>query len=243
MERFASFIVLITLSGACARGAAPVSPAPSSATAAPVVAASPAKPFDPRRGGLEVGLAEWTVTLEAAPIRPGRVTFVIHNGGIRTHGFEIEEEGRDSSGHGSGGGLKAETALLAPGESTRLTLDLPEGLYKVECSVPGHDDLGMEAVLEVRAGAPLVTPAAQAVDAVAIKGVKFQPAELAVSVGTEVTWTNQDPTAHTVTADDGGFDSGVIDEGQTFSWTFETSGSASYKCAIHPDMRGTITVG
>src|SRR5688572_10040818 len=48
---------------------------------------------DPRDDGLEVALGEWAVTLEAGAIRPGRVTFVVHNRGTIPHGFEIEAEG------------------------------------------------------------------------------------------------------------------------------------------------------
>jgi plastocyanin len=247
MRRLAlPLIPILLLVGACAGASAPGSaattPSAVSVSATPSHQAPP-PPIDPRTDGLEIGLAEWTVTLEAVAVRPGRMTFVIHNAGTRTHGFEIKAEGGDSSGHGSGDGLEAETRLLAPGESTKLTLDLAPGVYKVECPVPGHDDLGMEAVLEVRTSAPLVTPAAPSPDAVAIRGLAFRPPDLSVPAGTEVTWTNQDPTPHTVTADGGGFESDVLAQGETFAWTFETSGTVTYHCAIHPDMRGTITVG
>ena len=243
-------LALSLVAGACAGPASPSAdgpsaapePSPSLATTPPGSPAAPAKPFDPRRDGFEIGLAEWAVTLESAAMRPGPVTFVIHNGGTRGHGFEIEAEGGDSSGHGSGDGFKTEGNLLQPGQTQRIELNLSPGVYKVECLVDGHDDLGMEILLEVRPDAPLVTPAAAAPDAVVIQGVKFQPPELTVPAGTEVTWTNQDPTAHTVTANDGSFDSDILEEGGTFRWTFETSGSVTYRCNIHPDMRGTITV-
>ena len=127
-----------------------------SAGAGPATAGAKA---DPRDDGLMVALGEWAVTLEAGAIRPGRVTFVVRNRGSIPHGFEIEAEGEsegDSSGSGSGDGLKAETELLQPGETARLALDLHPGLYKVECLVDGHDDLGMEGFLEVRTDAPLV---------------------------------------------------------------------------------------
>jgi plastocyanin len=62
-----------------------------------------------------------------------------------------------------------------------------------------------------------------------------------VAAGTEVTWTNNDPEAHTVTADDDTFDSGPIDPGKTFSVTLE-DGSVAYFCAIHPTMKGAIRV-
>lgn len=210
-------------------------------------------PVDPRKDGLEVALGEWAVTLEAGAIRPGRVTFVVHNRGTIPHGFEIEAEGEgDSSGPGSGDGLKAETELLQPGETARLSLDLLPGLYKVECLVDGHDDLGMEGVLEVRMDAPLVrdrsaaggTYAAGSGDAndVTIRDFTFAPVELEVAQGTEVTWTNEDPAPHTVTAQDGSFDSGTLEPGQTFSVSVQGNGPVTYRCEIHPGMLGAITV-
>src|SRR5918999_2028094 len=116
--------------------------------------------IDPRRGGLDVALGEWAVTPEALEIRPGPLTFVIANRGTIDHGFEIELEGEgdgDNSGPGSGGdGFKRETAIIHPGETIRLTVNLVPGVYKVECLVDGHDDLGMENILRVSADAPLV---------------------------------------------------------------------------------------
>jgi plastocyanin len=247
MKRLLALIATTALTAAgCAGSPAPVAPAAGSSAspvaASPPAPAKPARPVDPRTNGLEIGLAEWAVTLEAGAIRPGRVTFVIRNGGTRGHGFEIEAEGRDSSGHGSGDGFKVEDRLLQPGQTSRVVLDLAPGLYKVECLVDGHDDLGMEALLDVRPDAPLVRPVRRAPDAVAIEGIAFRPGELTVPAGTEVTWTNRDPTAHTVSAEDDSFDSRVLDPGATFSWTFETTGTVTYLCKIHPDMQGSIRV-
>ncbi|CAN5505782.1 hypothetical protein BH20ACT23_BH20ACT23_03800 [soil metagenome] len=108
-----------------------------------------AKRIDPKRDEFEIGLGEWAITAEARAIRPGPVTFMIHNRGTVPHGFEIELEG-DSSGHGSGDLFKAETELLQPGESTRMRVTLAPGVHKIECLVEGHDDMGMEDLLDVR---------------------------------------------------------------------------------------------
>lgn len=80
-------------------------------------------------------------------------------------------------------------------------------------------------------------------DAVTIKDFAFSPTTIKVKKGTKVTWTNQDSTAHTVTATSGGgFDSGSIAQGASFSFTFNTTGTFSYKCSFHPDMMGTVIV-
>jgi plastocyanin len=71
----------------------------------------------------------------------------------------------------------------------------------------------------------------------------FDPAQLNVAPGTTVTWTNGDTEAHTVTADNGLFDSGVIEPGQFYSTWLGGSGRASYHCEIHPDMKGSVVVG
>jgi hypothetical protein len=208
-------------------------------------AAQPPRKVDPRRGGFEIGFGEYAVTLEAPAIRPGPVTFEVHNGGKLVHGFEMEAEGPegDSSGPGSGDGFKIEKPSFRPGETIRVPLDLAAGVYKVECWVDGHDDLGMEILLEVRPGALLVRQQASGGgDAVAIEGFAFDPETLEVPTGTEVTWTNADPEAHTVTARDDSFDSGPIDPGKEFAVRLDRSGSVTYFCAIHPPMEGTVEV-
>ena len=76
---------------------------------------------------------------------------------------------------------------------------------------------------------------------ISIKEFKFTPDTLTVSQGTAVTWTNNDTMPHTVTSA-GLFDSGAINNGESFSFTFSTKGTFNYKCSIHPSMTGTIIV-
>ena len=79
-------------------------------------------------------------------------------------------------------------------------------------------------------------------NAVTIQNFAFGPATVSVPVGTTVTWTNADSATHTVTADDGSFDSSSLASGATFSQTFATAGTFAYHCKIHPNMKATVEV-
>lgn len=70
----------------------------------------------------------------------------------------------------------------------------------------------------------------------------FSPNTLTITVGTTVKWVNNDDTVHTVTADDGSFDSGFFNKGETWSHTFNKPGEYSYHCRPHPWMTGKIVV-
>jgi len=83
--------------------------------------------------------------------------------------------------------------------------------------------------------------------AIKIVNFKFTPAQLTVKVGTTVVWTSEDNAPHTVTADDGSFDSGNLKKGDTFKFTFTKAGKFLYYCAYHGTaggggMAGIITV-
>ncbi len=77
---------------------------------------------------------------------------------------------------------------------------------------------------------------------VSIASMAFSSSALTVTSGTTVKWTNNDAITHTVTADDGTFDSGNIAPGGTYSHTFSGVGTYAYHCSIHPSMKGKITV-
>jgi plastocyanin len=77
--------------------------------------------------------------------------------------------------------------------------------------------------------------------AVAIDNFAFSPATLNVKMGQQVTWTNKQDVAHTVTADGGTFDHPMPSDA-TFSFTFPKAGTFAYHCTIHPFMKGTIVV-
>ena len=90
--------------------------------------------------------------------------------------------------------------------------------------------------------AAIQTPAASAANQIKIQDFSFTPPTLNVAVGTQVSWVNSGPSNHTVTANDGSFDSGTIQRNGSFNFTFSKAGTFAYHCSIHPTMTGTITV-
>jgi plastocyanin len=80
----------------------------------------------------------------------------------------------------------------------------------------------------------------------------FSPNPIQVSIGTTVTWTNNDSQPHTVASGSNGqpdnkFNSSpnfnpLLNPGQTFSFTFTQAGDYPYFCMLHPNMVGTVSV-
>lgn len=75
-----------------------------------------------------------------------------------------------------------------------------------------------------------------------IKDMAFTPDSITVAKGTKVTWVNNDGAAHTVTADDGSFNSGNLTNSKSFSQTFNTPGTYKYHCTLHSGMTGVVIV-
>src|SRR5215208_6486657 len=88
----------------------------------------------------------------------------------------------------------------------------------------------------------LITAHQDAVFDVSVVDFAFEPGTVSVPAGATVTWTNTGSRPHTVTADDGSFDSGRLDPGEQVSETFEQPGTFSYHCGFHPEMQGSIVV-
>ena len=114
--------------------------------------------------------------------------------------------------------------------------DNGDGTTDVKLFVTEYEEVAAEGAT------PGDTGAAAGGTAVSIKNFSFgDPIE--VAVGTTVTWTNEDTVPHTVTQTGGsGFQSGKLDPGATFSFTFDTAGTFDYFCEFHANMKGTITV-
>ena len=92
-------------------------------------------------------------------------------------------------------------------------------------------------------GMAMLAPAQAEEYEIRIEGFAFDPDEITIASGDTVTWTNHDDSRHTVTEDDDAFDSDDLEQGDTFSWTFDVVGSYGYFCDRHDEtMSGTVNV-
>src|SRR5436309_5035969 len=75
-----------------------------------------------------------------------------------------------------------------------------------------------------------------------IRAMKFTQERIEVAAGTTVRWTNNDQLQHSVTANDGSWDSGLINPGGSWTHTFTQPGEYSFHCTPHPFMKGVGVV-
>jgi plastocyanin len=94
-------------------------------------------------------------------------------------------------------------------------------------------------VLAFAVAAPAVLAATRGVD---IRDFAFSPRTIEIRVGDTVRWTNRDSVAHTATARNGSFDTGLLADGESGSVRFTAAGTYRYVCTPHPDMTGTVVV-
>ena len=124
---------------------------------------------------------------------------------------------------------------------------------------PGFEDVPEMIVIEEQdVEAPPATmepftgivsaPAGSSVPGCEERNQCFIPADVTISVGDTVTWSNDDTAAHTVTSGiasegpDGIFDSSLFMAGTTFEHTFDEAGEFDYFCMVHPWMTGRVQV-
>lgn len=77
---------------------------------------------------------------------------------------------------------------------------------------------------------------------VLISDFSYVPSNITVKQGTTVKWVQKDSVRHTVTSDDGIFDSGLLSKDVSFEYTFNEVGTFGYYCIPHPYMKGSVEV-
>lgn len=143
-----------------------------------------------------------------------------------------------------------DTQPISPGATGSITFGVP-GRYAYFCRInPGR----MNATIVVTPGSgPAQVVRVQATDPARgpTETLRFDPAELSVETGTTILFANVGGKPHTLTADDGSFDSGVVtpgSEGGRFAGanatvTPEKPGRFGFHCEVHPAaMKGVLTV-
>ncbi|MGI6678952.1 MAG: cupredoxin domain-containing protein [Dehalobacterium sp.] len=73
-----------------------------------------------------------------------------------------------------------------------------------------------------------------------IKDYKYQPGEITIDTGETITWINEDSVGHNVAADT--FECDILQKGESFSYTFNETGTFDYICTPHPFMKGKVIV-
>lgn len=158
--------------------------------------------------------------------------------------FFVNYDGDDHTATGAG----FDTGIIREqGGVASVTFDTP-GRFPFACQI--HPEMVGEILvrdeegnLPARATASPTAGGAEGAVTVQIANLAFSPATAQAATGETVTWTNDDSVPHTVTADDGSFDSGILDPGASFSRTFDQAGTFPYKCALHPQMQAEVVVG
>lgn len=158
-------------------------------------------------------------------------------------GTTVTWRNRDDERHrlrSKDGPVEFDSKNLEPGDSFSFT-------FNVEGSYPYYDhrdrdDAAYFGMITVGGAAPDPDAPLPETGGVSIIDKSFQPGSIAIAAGGTVEWRNDDGEAHTVTAIDESFDSGIINGGASFSQTFAAPGDYPYFCLIHPEMRGSIRV-
>src|SRR5215212_5447308 len=187
---------------------------------------------EPQAGSLEVRI----VGDDAGDFVPGELTVDL---GQSVTFVNVHSDEHTATGSGFDTGI-----IPVEGGTAPVVLDTP-GVFPYACQI--HPEMtGVIRVRDENGVVPETQTTAQEVPAdataVIIANLAFEPAAITVPTGTTVAWTNDDAPPHTVTSTDGAFDSGILDPGGSFSFTFNEPGSFDYACQLHPQMQGTVTV-
>jgi plastocyanin len=97
-------------------------------------------------------------------------------------------------------------------------------------------------VTDAWSGNGSATGSAATADTVDIKDFSFSPKRIVVKAGQAITVANEDNVTHTLTANDGAFDTRDLGGGHRDRLTVEAAGTYAYHCEIHPFMTGAVQV-
>jgi plastocyanin len=115
---------------------------------------------------------------------------------------------------------------------------------EAESAPPATEESTTESGQESESTESETAPSGEAQKSEKVQIVEFtyEPDPVVVQAGGKVIWQNEDTAPHTATADDGSFDTGIIEKGKLGSATFKEPGTFTYFCEVHPTMHGTVEV-
>ncbi len=161
-------------------------------------------------------------------------------------GTTVMWENNDTVAHtatsASGNGT-VNSGNMNPGATYSFTFTTP-GTYNIVCTY--HYWMKQQIKVVPASTAPAVfkvsMPAGAGTGPSAAPG--FSPDKLSVPAGSTVIWTNNDTVAHTVTSvsGNGSLNSGNMNPGASYNFTFTTPGTYDYICTYHYWMTGTVVV-
>jgi plastocyanin len=129
-----------------------------------------------------------------------------------------------------------DSGLVAPGDAATIQFDAP-GVYTYLCTPHPW----MKGVVVVSADAAEPAPSMAMVEG-STSDINSWGYAVSVTAGQSVQWTNVGSQAHTATAVNGSFDTGLVAPGGSASIQFDTPGLRAYVCTPHPWMKGSVAV-
>ncbi len=177
-----------------------------------------------------------TAIIEATWDEPGKYLFHVHGIQEERGSMAIIEVLEDDSSL-----LDVQTPSNNKGSHSMIEWqeDLIKSLEQPQ--LISYDNLGVSAVIDaVKVSTDQVSIVKDSWNPDIVES--YVPLAIQVNLGTTVAWTNDDFVAHTVTDTEYSFDSGFIQAGNDWSYTFEKSGEWDYFCTLHPWMKGTVSV-
>ena len=144
-----------------------------------------------------------------------------------------------------------DSGTLAPGATFSFRFERA-GTFQYLCAF--HADMTGTVVVPDATGAappPQAAPSRPVTPRSAVPGTSdvevvdfgFSPPSVQIAAGDSVRWVNSGVAPHTVTAQDGSFDSGYLHRGEQFTRVYGREGTFPYLCSLHPGMVGTVVVG
>ena len=106
------------------------------------------------------------------------------------------------------------------------------------CAACGSDNATVTTPSSGSSGGPSISIVA---GATGLTTTAYSPNPQTISRGSTVTFINNDSASHTATSS-GLFDTGILAPGGRASVTLQNAGSFTYRCTLHPNMTGTLTV-